>query len=105
MEIKFTFRHMEHSSIMEEYIRGQLAKIEEYLKHEREPIFIEIVLEPAKVHAHHMVEIRVKTPRCHLISTYEGSQFYDVVDRVLDVMYRQILEKKRELVHDKKQGE
>lgn len=95
---------MEHSEIMENYIHEQLAKVEAYLSHEREPIFIELVLEPAKVHAHHRIELRIKTPQYYLISNYEGPQFYDVLDRVIDIMYRQILEKKRQRDDEKKSG-
>ncbi|MEX0940532.1 MAG: ribosome-associated translation inhibitor RaiA [Candidatus Babeliales bacterium] len=104
MDKKITFRQMEHSDVMEKYINGQLAKIEQFLTHEREPIFIELVLEPVKIHAHHRVELRVKTPDYYLISNYEGPEFYDVIDRVIDVMYRQLCEKKRELVDDKRSG-
>lgn len=104
MDKKITFRHMEHSEVMENYIHEQLAKIESFLENEQEPIFIELVLEPGKVHAHHRVELRVKTPHYFLISNYEGPKFYDVLDRVIDVMYQQLCEKKRELNDEKKIG-
>jgi ribosomal subunit interface protein len=97
MEKKITFRRMEHSKVMEDYINQQLAKIEKILEHEREPIFLEVFLEPAKVHACHLIHILVKTPRFSLNSEYQGSEFYDVLDRVIDTMYRQIIEKRKEL--------
>lgn len=97
MDKKITFRQMDHSQVMEDYINQQLVKIEKILEHEREPIFFEIVLEPSKVHAHNKVHILVKTPRYYLNSDYEGPEFYDVLDRVIDTMYRQIIEKRKEL--------
>lgn len=97
MNKQITFRHMDHSKVMEDYINKQLAKIEKFLSTEREPVYLELVLEPSKIHAHHRVEIRVKTPDYYLVNDYEGPEFYDVLDRVLDVMYNRLHEKKREL--------
>lgn len=105
MDKKVTFRHMEHSSVMDDYINQQLAKIEDFLSHEQEPVFLELVLEPSTVHAHHRVEIRIKTPEYYLVSNYEGPEFYDVLDRVLDTMYYQLHEKKRELVMKRKKAD
>ncbi len=104
MDKKITFRNMDHSDVMENYSNEQLVKIEKFLKNEREPIFIELVLEPVKIHAHHRVELRIKTPHYFLISNYEGPKFYDVLDRVIDIMYRQLCEKKKELVEKNRKG-
>ena len=97
MEKKITFHQMDHSAVMEDYINQQIGKIEEILKNEREPIYLEIFLKPSKVHAHNHVHILVKTPRYYLNSDYEGPDFYDVLDRVIDTMYRQIITKRKEL--------
>lgn len=102
MDRKVTFRHMDHSKVMEDYIDKQMAKIEKFLQREREPVFLELVLEPSKIHAHHRIEIRVKTPDYYLVNDYEGPEFYDVLDRVLDVMYNRLHEKKRELNDQKR---
>lgn len=104
MDKKITFRHMTHSDVMENYINQQFAKIESFLRTEKEPIFVEIVLEPSKIHAHHRVEIRVKTPQYFLVNDYEGPEFYAVLDRVLDIMYDRLHEKKREIVNQRKDG-
>lgn len=102
MHKRITFRNMDKSSAMEGYANEQLSKIEEFLKNERTPIYIDLVFEPSKFREHHRVELRVKTPNYDEISNYEheGTQFYDVVDRVIDVMYRNLCEKKKQL-HDK----
>jgi ribosomal subunit interface protein len=102
MEKKMTFRNMDHSNVMEQYVNEQLAKVEEFLTNEREPIFMEIVLEPSTVHAHHLVEIRLKTPDYNLISNYEGPHMYEVIDRVIDVLYQQVHEEKRKRVDAKR---
>ena len=60
------------------------------------------MFKPSKVHAHHFIELRVKAPEYDLISNYEGPDFYDVLDRVIDVMYLKLREKKQRHVDDKK---
>jgi ribosomal subunit interface protein len=92
---RIMFRHMDHSDVMQEYANGQLAKIEEFLSHGRDPIYVDLVLEPSKVHAHHRIELRIKTPKYEKFCDYEGPKFYDVLDHVIDTMYRMLLEEKR----------
>jgi len=103
MNKRITFRHMEHSNPMEDYANQQLEKIENILSNERTPIYIDLVLEPSKVHAHHHIELRVKTPRFEKISDFEGPDFYNVLDRVIDTMYRQICEEKKKEIDERKQ--
>lgn len=93
---------MDHSDVMEEYANEQLAKVINFLEHERTPIYIDLVLEPSKIHAHHRVELRVKSPQYDLISNYEGTDLYAVLDRVIDVMYEELHEQKRREVDERK---
>lgn len=99
---RITFRHMEHSAAMEQHANQQLAKIEEFLSNEPTPIYIDLIFEPSHVHEHHKVELRVKTPHYELYSTYEkqGMNFYEVLDHVIDVMYRELHEQKKRLKKD-----
>ena len=105
MHKRITFKGMDHSSVMEEYANQQLVKIEEFLENERTPVYIDLILEPSKVREHHRVELRVKSPSFEKISNYEGPKFYDILDRVIDVMYRELCEeKKKELDQRKMRG-
>lgn len=97
MHKRITFREMEKSDVMEKYIDEQLEKIIKFIENERDPIYVDFVLESGRPHAHHQAELRVKTPNYDLISNYEDAEMYDVIDRVIDVMYRQLTEKKKEL--------
>lgn len=94
MNKRITFRNMEKSSKMEAYANQQLVKIEEFLHSEKTPIYIDLILEPSKVHEHHRIELRIKTPRFDEITHYEykGVGFYDVLDRVIDAMYLKLHE-------------
>jgi ribosomal subunit interface protein len=102
MQKKITFRDTPHSDVAENYANEQLVKIEEFLKHEQTPIIIDLIFTPAHLHAHHRVELLVKTPNYDLVTHYEGPEFYDAIDNVIDSMYRQLLEKKDKHVEDRK---
>jgi ribosome-associated translation inhibitor RaiA len=95
---------MDKSDVMEQYANQQLKKIEEFLANERSPIYIDLIFEPSKVREHHRVELRVKSANYDRISNYEhqGTSFYDVVDRVIDVMYKELLEDNKKRVDDRK---
>ena len=73
-----------------------------FLSNEASPVFIDLVLEPSKVHSHHRVELRVKSPHYDIISNYEGPEFYKVLDRVIDVMYQELHEAKRKRIDARK---
>ena len=97
MHKRITFRNMDHSDVMEEYVNQQLAKIESFLENEQTPIYIDVVLEASKVREHPRGEVRIKTGHYDLVSNYEhaGVDMYDVIDRVIDVMYKQLREEKQ----------
>ena len=102
MHKRITFRNMDHSDVIEQYANEQLAKIEEFLQNERTPVYIDLILEPSKVHEHNRVELRVKSPNYDIVSNYESSKFYDVLDRVIDVMYHELHEAKKKEDDQKK---
>ncbi len=92
MHKRITFRNMDHSDVMENYVNQQLAKIETFLEKEPSPIYIDFVLEASKVREHPRAELRLKTTHYDLVSNYEhsGVEMYDVIDRVIDIMYKQL---------------
>ena len=104
MHKRITFKGMDHSQVIEEYANKQLSKVEQFLENEPTPIYIDLVLEPSKTREHHFIELRVKSPHYDLISNYEhtGDDFYNVLDRVIDVMYRRLREEKQKLVDKRK---
>lgn len=104
MNKRIVFRNMDHSDVMENYANQQLHKIEEFLSHVNKPIVIDLYFEPSKVHEHHRVELHVRCGHYDLNSSYEheGTNFYDVLDRVIDVMYRNLHEEKRKYDDQKK---
>lgn len=95
MHKRITFRNMTKSDSMEQYANKQLEKVEEFLANDRTPIYIDLIFEPSKIHAHHRIELRVKSPEYDRVSNFEGSDFYNVLDRVIDVMYHELREDKK----------
>lgn len=103
MNKRIYFKNMEPSKGMEQYANQQLAKIETFLAHEKSPIQIDLTFAPSKVREHHKVELRIKSPHYDLVSEYEhqGMEFYDVIDRVIDTMYRNLHEAKRQRIDER----
>lgn len=97
MNKRIVFRNMEPSDVMRKYADEQLEKVIEFLENDRGPVFIDLYLEPSKFREHNRVELHVKSAEYNLNSSYEheGMGFYDTLDRVIDVMYRELLEAKR----------
>lgn len=102
MDKRVTFKGIEHSAAVENYANDQMSKVLEFLSNERSPVYIDLMFKPSKLRAHHFVELRVKSPNYELISSYEGTSFYDTIDRVVDVMYHELHEHKKKLDDKKK---
>ncbi len=105
MHKRITFKNMDHSDVMEDYVNQQLAKIEHFLENEPTPIYIDMVLEASKTREHPRAELRVKSRNFDCISNYEktGVDMYDIIDRVIDIMYHQLREQKKKACDDRKQ--
>ncbi len=105
MNKRIVFRNMDHSDVMQEYANGQLERVVEFLHDDRGPVFIDLYLEPSRVHKHHRVELHVKSADYSLNSSYEheGMDFYATLDRVIDNMYLQLREAKQRH-HDEKKS-
>jgi ribosome-associated translation inhibitor RaiA len=99
---RVVFQGVEASAGAENFANEQLEKVADFLNGERLPVYIDLIFKPSKVHAHHFVELRVKSPNYDLVSSYEGPDFYDTIEHVIDVLYHQIHEKKDKLKDEKK---
>jgi ribosome-associated translation inhibitor RaiA len=100
MKKRITFRSIDHSSVIEDYTNKQLKKIIEFLDNERTPVYLDIVFSPSKLRAHHWVELRIKSPNYDRITSYEGTDFYNTLDRVIDTMYLELREDKKRIKKD-----
>ena len=97
MHKRITFRHMQHSDLIQDHANQKLAKIEEFLQNEPTPIYIDLVMEPSKTREHSRIELHIKTPHYDKVThrEFQGDKFYDVLDYVIDTMYKELHEEKR----------
>lgn len=102
MHKRITFRGMDHSPVIEEFANDHLKKLEAFLEDERTPIAIDLVLTAQPVHAHHKVELRVKTPHYDLFAQHEGPEMYQEIDRVTDKMLQELRRAKEKRIDDQK---
>jgi ribosome-associated translation inhibitor RaiA len=105
MNKKITFRHMDHVPDVDNYANGALERIVDALSNERSPVTIELVLSPGRPHAHHEVELLVKSPNYHIICKEEGPHFFQLIDKACDVVYRKIHERKKQLLDERKHAD
>lgn len=93
--VRIAFRHMDSTEHLQNHINKQLEKVNTFLSHEATPITIDLVMSPAKLHAHHQVELVIKSPNYHVVVNHEGTEFYQLLDKVIDAAYRKLHEEKR----------
>ena len=105
MQKRIAFRGIDSTPVLEQFIQSHLEKVERLLENERTPIMIDLMLEASKVHAHHKVELRVKTPHYDLVAHHEGPEMYQEIDRVCDKMVTEIRRAKEKRVSSEKNGD
>jgi ribosome-associated translation inhibitor RaiA len=105
MNKRITFRGMEHSVPTEKHAHEQLAKIEHLLENEQTPIYLNLVLEAGRPHAHHKAELHVKSPHYDIFVEEEGPHLIQIMDTVIDTVYRKMQEKKKQLMQEHRQSD
>ena len=69
-------------------------KVTKFLQKEDDLIHIDFVLDAARVHAHHKVELRLNSKHYHLIASHEGADLYQEIDHVVKTMVQEIKKQK-----------
>ena len=90
MNIRIAFRNMDHSASIEAYAQKELEKIFKFLKNEGDLIHIDLVLDAARIHHHHKVELRLNSKHYHLVASHEGADLYQEIDYVIKTMAQEI---------------
>ncbi len=86
MRINVTFRHMETSEPVRNYIEEKLPKIKKYID---EPVEAQVVLSVEKK-IRHKVEVSLTAKGITIKATEETSDMYAAIDGVLDKLDRQL---------------
>ncbi|HBR71076.1 TPA: ribosome-associated translation inhibitor RaiA [Candidatus Dependentiae bacterium] len=103
MEIQITFRNMESSPTIEKYINEKVEKLDRFLKKERLPKKLEIILEAERVHQQHDVELRLHCATYHERAQVSGKDLYAQIDAVFDVLIKEINKKKGKRLVERKE--
>jgi len=101
---RITFKNMKHSDILEEHIKQQRAKIEEFLANEATPVYIDVVVESNGEKQYYKLTSHVKSPSYDCYAEHTGTDPYTQANEVLDRMYDQLRRAKRALVDSQKSG-
>ena len=102
MNIKVTFRGMDSSPVIKEYVDNHIEKVTRFLKRETTPIVIEIILEAARTHHHHRTEIILKSPHYDLVSHHECPEMYMSIDHAIDKMVHEVARAKEKRIDFRK---
>jgi ribosomal subunit interface protein len=84
--VKVTFRNMDHSAVIEEHTRKQLQKLDKFFEKERTPKSIHFIIEAHPLHAHHKIELLIKSPNYDLMAHDEGNDLNKLIEDVIDTM-------------------
>ena len=85
---------MEHSVALENHARKELEKVTKLLQKEDDLVHLDLVLDAARIHAHHKVELRLNSKHYHLIASEEGADLYLLIDHVIKTMTHEIKKQK-----------
>lgn len=102
MNILVTFRGMEHSNTLEEFVVKKLEKVVKFLENEPLPVTIDVVLIAQPQHKHHSVEMRLNSPHYHIIAKREGPEIYAEVEEVAEIFAHDLAKAKQKRVDELK---
>ncbi len=105
MDIRIVFRGMDHSDAIESYINEELEhKVLKFLQKEDDLVHFDVVLDAGKIHAHHHVEIRLRSKHYHFVASHEGPDCYAVIDHVIKVVVEDIKKQKDRALSERNHG-
>lgn len=90
MTIDFTFRGMDSSAAIENFVQSKLPKIERLLESEPEPISLQVTCEANNTRSLYKVELRLKSMHYDLIAHHEGHELYAEIERVADILAHEL---------------
>ena len=87
MKVNYTFRGMDHTQAIEDYVAKNVVKLEKYLgKEDPDATFFHVTLEGQAKHNVYKFDIRIKSPNFDVIVKKEGSEMYPLIDEAIRTM-------------------
>ncbi|MDY0132915.1 MAG: ribosome-associated translation inhibitor RaiA [Desulforegulaceae bacterium] len=96
MNISVSFKNLEPSDSLRDYVQKKLEKIEKRLD---APAEAEVVLTVEKIR--HITEVRLSSDKLHINAKEESDNMYSSIDLVLDKVKRQI-KRAKDKMHEKR---
>lgn len=100
MHKRITFRSMDHSNAIENYINKKIEKIKKFFKREPQPIYIDIILELNREKHAFKIECKLHSVHYHLITHGQGPDIYLMIDNAISKMIKDISRKKERFGHE-----
>lgn len=90
MKRKVTYRNMESTPPLEEFVNVRLEKIEKLLETEKTPQYLDFVLTSEHSGVIYKVEFNVSTPEYKLNAHHEGTDMYKQIENTIETMLEEI---------------
>ena len=105
MQIKITFRGMDHSDAIERYAHKKMEKLHKFFKKENPgSVFITMTLDSHRTKHYFMAELKIKTAQYDLLSKKEGADLYPMIDQTVQTMEKEITHAKEKHISKRNQG-
>ena len=105
MDIRVVFRGMDHSDAIETYIADEVEnKLFKFLQKEDDLVHLDVVLDAGRIHAHHHVEMRLRSKHYHFTAHHEGPDLYAVIDHVLKIVVEDVKKQKDRMISERNHG-
>jgi len=98
MNIKITFRSMDHSDAIEQYIHDEIEKFSPLLERENSPVNVSVVLEPHSTKHYFIAEFIVDSPDYHAVSNAEGHDMYTAINDAAHKMTEELGKQKGKML-------
>ena len=98
MQIKITFRSMDHSDAIEKYVRAEIEKFGQLFNREGGPINISVVLEAHREKHYFIAEFIVDSSDYHAVTRAEGADMYTMINDAAHKMTQELIKQKGKLL-------
>jgi len=107
MNVKITVRGIherdaQKSESIRNYVSDSLAKLQDLILKEQQPVSIEVLVTVVDPHPSHEVEIHIRGPRYNVIVQRKGAELYKVIDDVADIAFHEVVKHKEKFVDDRR---
>lgn len=98
MQIKITFRAMDHSATIEKYVRAEVATFEQFFKREEGKPSVEVILQGHTKENHFTVEFVVKSSEYSASARVQGKDIYVTIHDATHNITQQIIKQKGKML-------